>query len=95
MKKIKNYKKAWNIKKIKCLGSGKDKTRNAEKVKVVLELRQKYPFYKIFNYLKLSRSTYYYNISTMAKDNKDLHVQKRIKENLSKITVVMAIEELF
>ena len=30
----------------------------------------------------------------MAKDNKDLHVQKRIKENLSKITVVMAIEEL-
>ena len=30
----------------------------------------------------------------MAKDNKDLHVQKQIKENLSKITVVMAIEEL-
>ena len=49
-------------------------------MKVVLELRHKYPFNKIISYLKLSKSSYYYTVKNMSKENKDLALEKRIKE---------------
>ena len=62
-------------------------------MKVVLELRRKYPLSKILSYLELPRSTYYYIVSSMSKENKDLNIEKRIKKYLNVTIHAMDIEE--
>ena len=66
-------------KKTKCLSSGTHRARTKEKVKVITELRQKYPLNDLLKFLKIPRSTYYYYL----KEKKDKYTV--LKEEIQAI----------
>ena len=47
-------------KKTQCLSSGTYRARKIEKIKVITELRHKYPLNDLMSFFGIARSTYYY-----------------------------------
>ena len=67
------------LKKIESSSSGKGAKRE-EKVRVIAELRVKYPFKMLLKIAGISRSVYYYYISKKDIDEKNKDVIEKIKE---------------
>ena len=73
------YKVRTISKKIESLSSTKKQATNKEKTIVINELRLKYPLSILLNILDISKSSYYYNVKVMNKEDKDSEIKTKIK----------------
>ena len=70
-----------NIKKIKCISSGKNQAREQEKVISVNELGHKYSLKELLKLAEMPRTTFYYYLKNLKKEDK----YKEIKEEIFSI----------
>ena len=66
-------------KKTQRLSSGTHRARTEEKVKVITELRRKYPLEDLLQFLSVPRSTYYYYLKRSKKEDKYFVEKQEIK----------------
>ena len=67
-------------KKTQRLGSGTHKARTEEKVKVITELRRKYPLEELLRFFAVPRSTYYYYLKQSKQQDKYFVEKQEISE---------------
>ncbi|WP_342415705.1 IS3 family transposase [Paenibacillus sp. FSL R10-2782] len=67
------------FKKVECLSSKQGKITKQDKVKVIFELRLKYPVTALLQLAQIPRSTYYYWVNTFGEPDKDADLKSRIQ----------------
>ncbi|MEI3535704.1 MAG: IS3 family transposase [Bacilli bacterium] len=72
------------MKKIRCLSAGETKATRKEKIRVAYELRHKYSLVSLLKLLKIAKSSYFYEIKTYERIDKEQEIKTEILDIFNK-----------